>query len=236
MKLKTALTSLAGLAMAGLFAASAVAGETEIRKAIESGGARVKAINPAPVKGLMEVVVEGGGILYADPTGKYVVAGSIFDAATKENLTAKRDQELNKIDFSKLPLDKAVKRVRGKGERVLVTFEDVKCGYCRALNAEIEKLDNVTVYTFLIGILSPDSGSVARDVWCAEDRSAALSAALRGETVPAGSEACRAGSPVDANQALAASLRINGTPAIVFKDGARSPGMMPATEIEKRLR
>jgi len=40
---------------------------------------------------------------------------------------------------------------------------------------------------------------------------------------------------IDRNSAFGRKHRINGTPAILFEDGRRVPGAMPAAEVEKRL-
>lgn len=71
--------------------------------------------------GLYEVVLTTSS-LYDEKS--YVVTGSIIDTAKREDVTAKRMEELSRIDFSALPLDRAIKIVRGKGTRVMATFED----------------------------------------------------------------------------------------------------------------
>jgi hypothetical protein len=70
-----------------------------------------------------------------------------------------------KIDFKALPFDRAVKTVRGNGSRVLVTFEDPNCPYCKKLWQNMSQLNNVTIYTFLYPILSPDSHEKSKAIW-----------------------------------------------------------------------
>ena len=41
--------------------------------------------------------------------------------------------------------------------------------------------------------------------------------------------------PVERNVHLGGSLGINGTPTLIFGDGAMAPGLLPAAEIERRL-
>ena len=81
--------------------------------------------------------------------------GPIVDTATEVNLTEKRLQEFSKFVFKDLPFKDAIKMVKGDGSRVIATFEDPNCGFCRKQMTEVEKLDNVTIYTFLIPILGP---------------------------------------------------------------------------------
>lgn len=98
------------------------------------------------------------------------MAGTLIDGATMKNVTAERLQKLAAIKFSELPLELAVKRVHGDGKRVLASFEDPNCGYCKKLAKEMAKLDNVTLYTFLYPILSPDSLVKSKQIWCAADK------------------------------------------------------------------
>ena len=72
-------------------------------------------------------------------------------------MTAYRSELLGAMEFSILPLNDAIKTVKGDGSRVMATFEDPNCGYCKKHLQKFAKIDNVTTYTFLISILSPDS-------------------------------------------------------------------------------
>ena len=67
---------------------------------------------------------------------------------TQRDLTAERMDKQQRVDFAQLPLGDAIKIVRGKGERVLVVFSDPDCPYCKRLEPELDKLNNVTLYTF----------------------------------------------------------------------------------------
>ena len=67
---------------------------------------------------------------------------------TQQDLTQQRIDELNKVNFSELPLKDAIKEVRGKGQRKLVVFSDPDCPYCKKLERDLPRLDNVTIYTF----------------------------------------------------------------------------------------
>ena len=96
----------------------------------------------------------------------------MFDPRTREDLTQKRLDVALKVDFKSIPLDRAVKTVRGDGSRVMVTFEDPNCGYCKRLWQNMAELKNVTIYTFLYPILSPDSMEKSKAIWCSKDRAA----------------------------------------------------------------
>ena len=183
--------------------------------------------------GLYEVLI-GGQIYYVDSDVTFVLAGRMFDPATREDLTQKRLDVALKVDFKSLPLDRAFKTVRGDGSRVLATFEDPNCGYCKRLWQNMGDLTNVTIYTFLYPILSADSVEKSKAIWCSKDRAAAWNEHMVQNKPPAPAAAdCK--TPVDQNVALGRELGINGTPTIVFADGTRSAGAMPVPAIEQRL-
>jgi protein-disulfide isomerase len=94
------------------------------------------------------------------------------------------------VKLAELPLEQAIKEVRGDGSLVVVTFEDPRCRYCKALDKELARLDNVTHYTFLYPVLSEDSWRLSRQVWCAPDRARAWNdLMLRGRS-PTGQGSC----------------------------------------------
>jgi thiol:disulfide interchange protein DsbC len=183
--------------------------------------------------GLYEVLV-GGQIYYVDSDVNFVLAGRMFDPRTREDLTQKRLDTALKVDFSSLPLDRAVKTVRGDGSRVLATFEDPNCGYCKRLWQNMAELKDVTIYTFLFPILSPDSMEKSKAIWCSKDRAASWEEHMVQNKTPATASAdCK--TPLEQNVALGRKLGINGTPTIFFADGTRVAGALPLAAIEQRL-
>lgn len=183
--------------------------------------------------GLYEVLV-GSEIYYVDANVTFVIAGRMFDARTREDLTQKRLDTALRVDFKALPLDRAVKTKRGDGSRVLVTFEDPNCPYCRRLWQNMQELKNVTIYTFLYPILSNDSSEKSKAIWCAKDRAAAWDQFMLSNKLPAAaSEDCK--HPLEQNVALGRELSINGTPTIIFADGSRAAGALPLATIEQRM-
>ncbi|MDR2689447.1 MAG: DsbC family protein [Azoarcus sp.] len=73
----------------------------------------------------------------------------------------------DEIALADLPTDRAIKYVKGTGKPILATFEDPNCPYCASLDEQLYALDNVTIYTFLVPILSEDSWEKSRRIWCA---------------------------------------------------------------------
>ena len=181
--------------------------------------------------GLFEVQI-GNSLVYTDEQVNYVLDGRMIDAKTREDLTEARLEELARIDFTALPMELAITQVRGDGSRKIALFEDPNCGYCKQLRRNMEGIDDLTVYTYMLPILSPDSTEKVTNVWCSDDPSAAWDAWMLEGTVPE-SEACEA--PIDDLVQLGRDLQVQGTPAIFFEDGSRVPGAISKAELEKRL-
>jgi len=93
-------------------------------------------------------------------------------------------------------------------------------------------MNNVTIYTFLLPILSRDSAEKSRAVWCAPDRSKAWNDLMVNNTPPAPG-ACDA--PLDKVVALAQKHNIRGTPTIFFTNGERIPGAPSVAQLEQKL-
>lgn len=183
--------------------------------------------------GLYEVVI-GNDVLYADAEAKYVFVGNVFDAASRENLTQARKDELMKVDFATLPLDKAVKLTSGNGSRVFVSFEDPHCTFCKRLHQDLQNMKDYTLYVFMLPILSPDSMEKAKAIWCAPDRAAAWNDfILRQKAPPAAPENCQ--HPAQEVLALGQKMGVTGTPTMFFKDGLRLGGYAPVPTIEARI-
>ena len=196
-------------------------------------GQPIESITLTSHAGLYEIVTPRS-ILYTDQTGSFILFGStLMETRTKTNLTAQRLDELSKFKFAELPLEDAIKTVRGDGSRRLATFEDPNCGYCKKLISEFSKLDNVTIYTFLTPILSPDSSQKAKAIWCAADRSKTWNDFM-GTNAPLPTTAdCE--TPLERNLALSKKLRLTGTPALLFTSNSKTPGYLPADKIELKL-
>ena len=67
--------------------------------------------------GLYEVI-GGGEIFYTDEKVSFLIAnGQLVDAKTRENMTEARMRQVTAVKFEQLPLDQAIKIVRGNGSR-----------------------------------------------------------------------------------------------------------------------
>ena len=226
---------LVSLSMALLFGTAVLADEAEIRKGMEAKlGAKVESVAKSGYLGLYEVYADGN-IFYTDEKMTAIMVGAqLIDAKTMKNVTDERMKKLTAIKFGDLPFERAIKQVRGDGKRVLATFEDPNCGYCKRLAKDVAKLENVTIYTFLYPILSEDSVRKSKQIWCAADRAKAWNDWMIDGRAPAAKEDCDTAA-IGKNQEFGRKLNITGTPTMFFGDGERVPGAMPLARIEQKL-
>ena len=206
-----------------------------MRKAFNDSEITIQKINYTPIQGLYEAVVAGNKIVYTDENGQYMLVGNMLDIDNKVSLTEKRMNELSKIDFSQLPLDKAIKVTRGDGKRVLAVFSDPDCPYCKRMEGELAKLENVTIYTFLMPIpsLHPDAQKKAVQIWCQPKPAEAWNNWMRKGKMPPAVKECT--NPIADIMELGNKLGIDGTPTLAFPNGKTIPGGMPKEALEAEL-
>jgi thiol:disulfide interchange protein DsbC len=223
-----------------LLALPALAGENEIRQVIKTKfpNVRVDGIQPAPMPGLFEVRFQnqdGPQILYTDAQANFFIDGSLIEAKSGRNLTEERLQKLSAVEFNSLPLDLALKVQRGNGKRVLAMFTDPYCPYCRRLEQALLQIDDITIYVFMYPVIRPENADHSRAVWCAPDRVKAWLELAANDTpkVPAGGANCA--NPVDKVLEYGRSLRVNGTPTLIFANGERAGGGMPLGQLRVKL-
>ena len=234
---RLATFAAAALAALTLLAGPARASEDEIRKTLTERFAnlpKIDEIRQTPMPGIWEVRI-GTDIMYSDAKGTYLLQGSMIDTATRRNLTEERVDKLTAIDFASLPLKDAIVWKNGNGKRKIAVFADPNCGYCKRLEKDLVNVKDVTVYTFVIPILGGDSPEKSRSIWCAKDNTTVWRNWMVDGATPARLMGQCDASAIERNSALAKKHRVTGTPAIVFEDGTRAPGAIPAAEIEKRL-
>lgn len=234
--------------------AGAMADEASVKAALLG---KYKSLSPntpvkaTEVKGIYEVNLQGKAA-YTNETVDYLfVGGSLINAATLEDVTAKRQPEFLKGFFASLPLESAVKRVYGKGERVIVSFEDPDCPLCqkqaKIFEANAERL-NATVYSFLFPLesLHPDALRKANFIvcspkpdevfhqWMSKQTGLPLSPAANGRMTlhPSAKTQCADTKKVQAGIQLARNLNYNSTPRFIFENGWGAKGYLEIEELQ----
>jgi thiol:disulfide interchange protein DsbC len=190
-------------------------------------------IRKAPVAGLYEVVM-GDNVAYTDEAGRFFIFGHLFDMKEQVDITAQRKLDAKKSEFPSQFLANAIKTVKGDGSRVVAVFSDPDCPYCKKMEAELARLDNLTVYTFLYPLESihPEAKTKSVSIWCSSDRQKAWAQAVLTGTV---SKLVACNNPVNDNLVLGSRLGVVGTPTLIAVDGRVLPGAVPAEKLDQWL-
>lgn len=194
---------------------------------------KIDSVRASGLVGVHEVVM-GRNIAYTDDNGSLFLFGHIYDLKTQRDITAERLAVLDVVPMETIPLADAIKTVKGKGERRLFVFSDPDCPYCKRLEGELSKLDNVTIYTFMMPLdgLHPDARAKSNAVWCSSDRQKAWTELVLFGINP---KSASCDTPVARNVALGQNLGINGTPTMLSAKGKRLSGAVTAEKISAWL-
>lgn len=196
---------------------------------------QIESVMKTPLAGMYEVYADGQ-LLYTDEKASFLfINASMIDTEKKNNLTEERMSKLTAINFNQLPLNLAFKRVKGNGSRKLAIFSDPDCPFCKRVEGDLAKLDNVTIYTFLYPIdsLHPQAREKAKRIWCSSNKLKAWDDALQRDVMPSTGPNCD--NPVDRTVELGNKYKVTGTPTLVFVDGTRIPGAISSDQIEQKL-
>jgi len=189
----------------------------------------IENIQATEMKGIYSGSMDGQ-VVYLGEDAQHILVGSMFRLSDQKNLTKDLILKQNSIDWKKLPLQDAIKTVRGNGKRQIAIFSDPNCPYCKQLETELSKLKDVTIYTFIYPIKT-QSVAVSKQVFCEKDPALAWSNLIAKGIQPNANKSCA--NPIERNLSLGKTLGLTGTPAIVFSNGFKVMGAYPAQEIEK---
>ena len=219
------------------FAASAADdNDAKVRAAIQSlvPGAAIESIADAVVPGFLEVVVQGQ-IVYVSQDGRFLLQGSIFDIASRTDVTEASRSKIRRDALQDVGNDKRIVYRPAKTKHTVTVFTDIDCGYCRRMHqqmAEYNKLGIAIEYLFFprAGVGS-ESFDKAVSVWCATDRNKALTEAKAGAAL----DKKECANPVEEEYALGNKIGVNGTPAVIAADGSQLGGYLAPEQLLVRL-
>lgn len=188
---------------------------------------QVTNIQPTEMSGLYSANLDNQ-IIYLDENAEHMFIGSMVRLKDQKNLTKDLVLKQNSIDWKQLPLKDAIKTVKGNGKRQLAIFSDPNCPYCKKLEAELDKLNDVTIYTFIYP-LKTQSIVVSKQVWCEANPAYAWKNLLQKNVQP---KAKNCANPIDRNLELGRKLGVQGTPTLIFGNGLKMVGGRSAEEIQ----
>lgn len=217
------------------FSAATRADEEAVKKAVQPHfeGHKIDSLKKTPYLGLYEVVV-GDELFYTDDKANYFFFGHVIDTKTRTSMTNERIQEIKaarRVLLNSLPLQSAIKIVKGDGKRQVAIFTDPNCPYCKQLEKELVNISDVTIYTLLYPVLN-GSMELSKKIWCSDNPIKAWDDFMLRDIAPAGKD-CEA--PLQVLLKSGRENKVSGTPTLIFADGSVVGGMIPATVIEEKL-
>ncbi len=181
-----------------------------------------------PITGL-KAVETNGRIVFMSDSGRFVIDGTLYDVWGKTPLTALEQirEASNTLDLTRLGLnlDELRPLTLGKGKKKVVIFVDPRCPHCHSLLDSAALLTNQYRFSILaVPVLGPDSERQVRQLGCAENKKAALTALLSGRISSlTQKENCNL-EPIQRTLVTAQILGIQGVPFVIAHDGRISRG------------
>ena len=192
-------------------------------------------VTPSPIDGWY-TIHRGSVVAYVSASGRYLLQGDMIDLDLNVNLSEAVRSDSRRDLMSAIPDDEVIAFSPSEVKYSVSVFTDVDCTYCRRLHNQIDEYLALGIEVRYLmyprnGPTSP-SWTVAQEVWCANDRNGALTAAKADRNFA--STDCDA-SIVDHHYQLGQEIGLSGTPAIVFDDGTLISGYVPPDQLRDRL-
>jgi thiol:disulfide interchange protein DsbC len=211
---------------------------------LEEASEIVREVNPeievlnvelGPVGGLWELTIRARGIkslAYIDFAKKHIITGSVLEVQTRKNLTSERLYEINKADFSSIPLEEALVLGNAEAEYRAIIFTDPDCPYCRKLHKEMKEIvkerEDIAFFIKMFPLKThPGAYRKSKSIVC-EKSLWLLERAFDGRKIR--EPRCET-TEIDDNIELAKKLGVTGTPSIILPDGGIIPGFKDAESL-----
>ena len=238
--------ALASALLMSAVSAQAASTEDTLKKQFSSmfPQAEVQGVTGTDLKGIYQVEMANGQLLYMSQDGKFAFTGDMMRLESGNAVNVSEEwRSVRRVDSLKSLDDKDLVVFPAKGDEKaeVLVFTDTSCGYCRKFHSEIPAITKQGITVKYVawpryGVDSP-AGRTMVNVWCSDDRLDAMSQAKSNKDVskPKG-QACKdEGSVVQAQIDLGRSIGVNGTPAVYTLDGKQLGGYVPADQLTKQL-
>lgn len=224
-----------------LFASSAAAtSKQDIQTRLQKIDPRIEvvAFKDAPINTFYQVQLSSGDILYVSKQSDHILAGNLLEITNNGlvDLTEVARSEVRTKAIQAVPKeDQVIFAAKGETKAVVQIFTDSTCPYCSRLHEQVPELNKQGVEVRYLAF--PRQGPQGKgfndlvNVWCADDRQQAMTAAKEGKDLP--NKQCN--NPIAAQYELGRKLGVQGTPAIFLPDGRIIPGFVPAERLISEL-
>lgn len=184
---------------------------------------------PAGLTGYGASHSAGEVAIYLLPGGEHAILGTLVDAEGNNLSEAALDKHVRAAQFAEVWQDLEASHWITDGspdaERIVYTFTDPNCPYCRQFWNEARpwvEAGEVQLRHIMIGVLASDSPAKAAALLGADDPVAALHAhSGEGDEVDAAPQSREVEEQVYANNQLFDSLGFIATPTTLYRDGDR---------------
>ncbi len=205
----------------------------EFKNIFVGGEIKVLKVQPSPVPGVCEVIVEARGqkrLTYVDETGRYLIVGRLIDLVTRKDLTQERLAELLRLSPEQMKkLEPLVAFSMGHGP-VVYLVTDPDCPHCKRAEKILLPLaeqGKLTVKVILMPLerLHPHAKKKAIGIICDKKGLKEMLAGYEGSQCEQGRQ------KVEKTEKTLLSLGIRATPTYIFSDGRVISGVLPAEKV-----
>jgi thiol:disulfide interchange protein DsbC len=240
--MRNKVIKLALIAASSLFAGSAVAADdaAELKLVQDKvsglfGEILPENITASPVDGWY-TISKGAIIAYISADGRYLMQGDMIDIDTQVNLSEGSRNVARQKMLGDYPEDQMIIFTPEEKRYSVSVFTDVDCTFCRRLHSQMDEYlaEGIEIRYLLYPRNGPtsESWSIAEQVWCSDDRNAALTQAKMDAEFE--THSCDP-SVVSTHYAMGQDVGLRGTPAIVLEDGTLVSGYMPPAQLLEAL-
>ncbi|WFQ78264.1 bifunctional protein-disulfide isomerase/oxidoreductase DsbC [Xenorhabdus sp. SF857] len=213
-------------------ASNAFADESAINNTLSKMGIKAESITSSPLPSVSSILTEHGTIYISDD-GKYLLQGPLYDISGKipknisnQVLVKKLEALKNQMIIYKAPKEK----------HVVTVFTDITCGYCRKLHESMQEYNELGITVRYLAFprhgLQHQSAKDMQSIWCSATPNKSLNAAFKGENVSQ-IKACK--NDIEKQYQLGLQFGVQGTPAIVLKNGKVLGGYLSPKDLQAEL-
>jgi len=154
----------------------------------------------------------------------------------KSNLQSKYPQSAIFQSFDSL-IQASIVTTIGNGSRKMIVLLDPYCFYCGQLEKHIRYLNDVTIYTLLLPLDESNEETIQaiQYIWCSPRQDKALRDWFSNKSKSIPTDHARCNPPIALTKEVAASIRAQGTPAIIFGSGRIKYGAVSPYLLESEL-
>lgn len=201
----------------------------------------ISSITQSPIPGVLQVTSDLN-IFYVSSDGNYAFFGDLIAVNKDKKQWSVTEQSMRKLRMQALanlnPKDMIIYPATAKKKLGTVTvFTDLDCAYCHKLHENIAEYTDLGIeiryLSFPRAGLKSKSYDEAVKVWCAKDKAAAFTKAVKSKEYP---EATCTDNPVAMEFELGQQMGVSGTPTMFLENGVKIGGLVDAKTLAKIIK